>query len=392
VSAIDFSSKFILVAVGSSLAFGRWGAWLGLPAQNLFVIDMVLLLSAVAIFPRYLIKNKFMLFLFVIYCLYQFSRNPSTSIALRLRDLMPFIYLILFLILKNQINLIPKKDIYAMLKVSTFIGLIWNFLISIKAINTFSFDTFVGIPIFSQRPDHFGIMAAIGIIVWSNSIFNSDKRNIFNSIVVCLFIVEVFLLPSRAGFLAMMVGLIFIVVKYHRKQIIKVIFLMSTLLIASVSLSSALYNLLPDVSLVKKTISFGKNADILEQGAGTARGRLNGQGALIDWVSSNNLQWVGGGPGREILNESGAIRWLSGDLDVRYPHNWWTSLFARFGIFGFLLWVLAFIFLWRENFQKNLNFSSTIIVAILIASTFGVIIESPFGIIPLYFFLMKRNL
>jgi hypothetical protein len=279
-----------------------------------------------------------------------------------------------------------------MLKVSTFIGLIWNFLISIKAINILSFDTFVGIPIFSQRPDHFGIMAAIGIIVWSNSIFNSDKRNIFNSMVVCLFIVEVFLLPSRAGFLAMMVGLIFIVVKYHRKQIIKVIFLMSTLLIASVSLSSTLYNLLPDVSLVKKTVSFGKNADILEQGAGTARGRLNGQGALIDWVSSNNLQWAGGGPGREILNESGAIRWLSGDLDVRYPHNWWVSLFARFGIFGFLLWVLAFIFLWRDNFQKNLNFSSTIIVAILIASTFGVIIESPFGIIPLYFFLMKRNL
>ena len=389
---LDLSSKCILIAVGSSLAFGRWGAWIGLPAQNLFIIDAILLLSAVVIFPKYLIKNKLMLSVIVLYCIYQFTRNPATAAALRLRDLMPYIYFVLFLILKNQINLIPKKDIYSMLKVSTLTGLIWNLLISINILKTLTYETFAGIPIFSQRADHFGIMAAVGIIVWSNSIFNSGKKRVFDSIVVCLFILEVILLPSRAGFLAMTVSCVFLLVKYNRRKIVKIIFLMITLTIASVPLSSTLYNLLPDVSVAKKTISFGKNNDILEQGAGTARGRLLGQNALVDWVSANNLQFVGGGPGREILNESGAVRWLSGNLDTRFPHNWWVSLYARFGIVGFLLWVFAFILIWRESFQKNFNFNSVIIVAILIASTFGVIIESPFGIIPLYFFLMKRNL
>ena len=68
------------------------------------------------------------------------------------------------------------------------------------------------------------------------------------------------------------------------------------------------------------------------------------------------------------------------------------SLRRPIGIFGFILWAFTFIYIWRESFQKDFNFSSAIIVAIFIASTFGVIIESPFGVIPLYFFLMRKNL
>lgn len=378
--------------MGLSLAFGRWGAWFGYPANNIFIIDIILLLAVVAIFSKYRIQHRFILFVFIIFCLYEFTRNPTTSVVLRLRDLIPFIYFILFLILKYQINSIPKKAIYSMLKIATFVGLIWNLLISLNILKTIAFETFAGIPIFSQRPDHFGIMAAIGIIVWSKSRFESKSKNFLHLIVVSLFILEVFLLPSRAGFLAMMVGFTFIIMKFKKRKIIKTLFLISTLIMASVALSSTLYSLIPDVSVVKKTINIGKNASILEQGAGTARGRIMGQSALFDWISSNNLQLVGGGPGREILYESGAVRWLSGYLDVRYPHNWWISLYARFGIFGFILWAFTFIYIWRESFQKDFNFSSAIIVAIFIASTFGVIIESPFGVIPLYFFLMRKNL
>jgi len=154
--------------------------------------------------------------------------------------------------------------------------------------------------------------------------------------------------------------------------------------------AAGLQAVLPGDSAIKKFGILDQNGAAQLLGNSTAYGRKMGQTTLIRWTIQEGKIIQGAGPGFEMLSQSGAIRWLSGNANVRYPHNWWVSLFSRYGIIGLALWIVCVIAsvigLRREPAGSQFL---TFVVSIMAASTFGVIMEAPFGVIPFAFFTAR---
>ncbi len=259
----------------------------------------------------------------------------------------------------------------------------------------FEISDFTGVPIFSERADQFGFVAAIGIIVWSEKRYSSVYKPAGRSLITFLFILEVTLLPGRAGALAASLGIVFLIVARdthsQRTRIFgrRVIYIVITLLV----LGSAVANLLPEHSSLKRSGLIPGTEVSRTSGQGTADARRIAQGLVLSWTIENRQMVFGAGPGREIVLESGAYKWLSGSTDVRQPHNWWVSLFSRFGACGLILWIsIVFHYLGPIKKQMFRDPRTFILLAILVTATFGVILESPFGLVPFYFFLMRKQM
>jgi hypothetical protein len=209
-----------------------------------------------------------------------------------------------------------------------------------------------------------------------------------------LFLLTVALLPGRAGGIASLLSLVYLLVSSdlnkQRNRILsrRVIYG----LITAVLLGGIISSFIPDNSSLKRSGIIPGEDSSRNYAQGTVNARIEAQKLVLDWTFENKLEVFGAGPGREIVLESGAYKWLSGSVDVRQPHNWWVSLFSRFGFFGFFYWTfLVFYYLGpikRSNLMQPRIF---ILGAILTTSTFGVILESPFGLIPFYFFLMRNK-
>jgi hypothetical protein len=212
--------------------------------------------------------------------------------------------------------------------------------------------------------------------------------------IVFVFLLEVALLPGRAGSLAAIFGVIYLVISPDRNSQRnralgrRIIYGILMLVIVGSTISA----FLPEQSVLKRSGLIPGSQISRSSGQGTADARITAQKRVIEWTFENNFEVFGAGPGLEIVLESGAYKSLSGAVDVRQPHNWWVSLFSRFGFFGFFYWIFLVTYylgpLKQSNFMQPRTF---ILGAILITSTFGVILESPFGLIPFYFFLMRTG-
>jgi hypothetical protein len=383
----------LLLAVCLSIGTGRWGAWIGIPSVNFFVIDFIIFLSLVSSITS-LIRPSHLLLAFYLSCYVALNLFMSSGypVATRLRDLAPFIYLIIFILLRPLILEIDETRMLSWLRGATVFSLFWNLGRSLEILNEFSLSPFTGVPVFSQRPDQFGFVAAIGIISWGLKECRSQKTKLSRNIIMISFLVEVALMPGRAGAIASLLGLAYVVIlpglknlevrRFGKKVIVGIFFVLLAGGLAS--------NILPENSSLKRS-GIVASEGVSQIGAeGTARARLRAQVLLLNWVDENNLEFFGAGAGREMLLESNAYKWLSGATDVRQPHNWWVSLFSRFGLFGALLWVFATLCFIRPTKEiKAMNLRVFVLISILISATFGVILESPFGLIPFYFFLMR---
>jgi O-antigen ligase len=127
--------------------------------------------------------------------------------------------------------------------------------------------------------------------------------------------------------------------------------------------------------------------------AGTTRARLiTWQMVWSEAVSSPARIAFGVGFGPNIVADAGATAIIgdSPENPVRSPHNFLLTVFARTGVVGVA--ALAFFFfmvawsslrVFRNNDQLSL-IGLLLIVALLIGSLVGVIMESPFGAVPVY--------
>jgi hypothetical protein len=123
--------------------------------------------------------------------------------------------------------------------------------------------------------------------------------------------------------------------------------------------------------------------------SGTATARIEAQKLLTGWLYQNRLEFLGAGPGREMVLESNAYMFLSGKRDVRSPHSWFYGNFGRFGYLGLILWHLICILFIRAQKSRLQVFDlpANILIVIYLIALFGVVMESPFGILPFSFFL-----
>jgi hypothetical protein len=246
-------------------------------------------------------------------------------------------------------------------------------------------------PIFSTRWDHTGFALAVGLIVWYQHETIALKGNILALFVILL---AAILQGSRAGLLACLFSLFAIAITYlfpgknqpvlqHRSFKFIPLLAISTLLL--ILLFPLFSRFIPENSSLSRIGIVQLSEKAIAGGQGTARGRDYAQQTLMAWVETQHRRLIGVGPGVEMISESGAVSNLSGSLDVRSPHSWLYGCLARFGVLGLFVWSLV-LYLARVTERDNFNpfkFPNCLVISLLITSAFGVMIESPFGSLPL---------
>jgi hypothetical protein len=246
-------------------------------------------------------------------------------------------------------------------------------------------------PIFTTRWDQTGFVIAIGLVAWSRHPKYQIKGNIF---VRFGFLFLALSQGSRAGLLAFAAALLWVI--FHTiiwdrglnagrgDNFIKFLFALG--MIATLLLPS-LIRFVPENSALGRIGILEISETARANANGTANGRYLAQQKLLDWVELRKQKFLGVGPGVEMVYESGAFMNLSGDPDVRSPHSWPVGSLARFGIFGLSFWILIIYLISKFKFSDFKHPAFSWIFSIMIASLVGVIIESPFGSLPLLFFL-----
>jgi hypothetical protein len=397
--------KVILGSLIASIGLGKWGSYIGLPGGKIFLIDIFFFIgTAFGIFGarRRFKGSGYFYFSVLIYISIQFIRDINVPFFVAVRDLLPFIYLSALPACSYALRNLADITVVKTLRVAAILNLTWFLPSSLGLIKTLNIPAISQIPIFSERADQSGIAMGIGVLAWSAFPSLKLKPNYF---VISLCILAAGIGRSRAGlFTALLALLLHFFFKENGNSKFKIrerfIIIFGAILTAFTMLVFVQFSTLVggNSSLARAGI-VSNSQESVEGAENTSRARIMAAKTLINWVSENNMQLFGAGPGREMVYESGAVRFLSGNLEVRSPHNWFVGLYSRYGIIGFLFWcslIMQILFLGRDKSSGIQPTLRAIVAIICFCSTFGVIMESPFGSLPmsiiLALYIRRRNL
>ena len=389
---LNLSEKLILASLIASVGLGRWGSYLGLPAINLFLID-ILFFSGVFFgflgLGRRFRGSVYFSYSILLFILFQLIRDSEVNFILAARDLLPFIYLLCVPACAYALRDTPEVVIVKSLRFAATLNLAWFLPSSLGLLAPISISPISPIPLFTERADQSGIAMGIGVLAWSA--FPSLRLK-SNPTLIGLCVLAAAVGRSRAGLFTCLLALFlhfFFKEKLHiqSKRRERVVALMTFSLAVCFLFFGSQSSLFSDgnSSLARAGI-VGNNQESVEGGRSTSRARYMAATTLISWVEANNLQIFGAGAGREIILESGAVVYLSGNSDVRAPHNWFIGLYARFGILGLLYWCTLLgqvLVLGRKEVGQLQQTLKAIILIICFCSSLGVIMESPFGALPI---------
>ncbi len=385
---LRLDQKLILSCLFMSIAAGRWGAWIGIPGTQVFLLDVLLVSGCLVVLPK-VIREKGFHFGYVltllVFIVFQFWFYKQFDTNDQFRDLAPFLYLSLVPLIAISFKDIDIRSVYVCLRYSTLFNATWSFSVYVGLIAPISVGGPIQVPIFTSRWDHTGIVLAIGLLVWSrfpNLNLNSNK-------IILIFLAVVLVLQgSRAGLIAGLIATIYIIFKINKQskfQLAKNLFKLILFVILFSNLQTV-SNVFPSGSSIQRVLSpreFDLNLN------NTATARLNAQKLLIEHWADSNLLLTGLGAGDQMVRNSYAVQFLSGSDDVRSPHSWPIGLLSRFGIVGFIIWsyLPAKLLFSRRLTGSNMRDVKVLLVMILFASSVGVIIEAPFGSIPFCIFI-----
>ncbi len=404
VNRFPLAAKLVLLAAFFSLAGGKWGSYIGLPKYNIFLPDFLFLLGCLLAFLKRSSKNDgFMVYTIIgiSFFIAQLLRNPQFTLMTKFRDLLPFFYFLFVPLLCRVFSSLNNQKIVNTIRYASLVHLFWVLPVMFNLLHPISSRGIFGFPIFTPRWDLDGMTSIIGLIAWRRHPKFDLKENDFISLVIVFTLIVQY---SRAT----LVAFFFIIIIYYLRHLRnkKDIFFVSShrfsliiviSMIFTVTAVPLLQNLLPQNSVLIRIglISNPINAVVLQQGAGsTANARLKAQSQLYGWVKQRNQLIFGVGPGTEMVLDSGAVQYLSGDAVVRSPHSWIYGLLCRYGYFGSLIWLflLTYPLIKTKAILSPLGMPMMGVYVILIVSFFGVIIESPFGSMPLALFVALPTL
>ncbi|STX04976.1 O-antigen ligase family protein [Kocuria rosea] len=396
------------------LLFGtRWGSYLGY--APLFLTDVLIFL---AIGRLFLSKPKSgwgarpgrtqfpgwavtVLFLYVIFRALLSNHVLTMDWA---RDMVPFLYVGLAFISSSTYAQAGPSGRARTMKILWWAlngHLAWTLLVNFGWVEATSMPTVPGstLAVFDQRPD--ADMAVLGMTValyLRKFILGQQRVTALVGLSLCIVAIGGF--ESRAGLLAVLAATAVsftITVGMHdnfARKYTWIVLAPALLLVVAMVLpqTSAGQRLLVTVGVEEATALNQRDA------LGTARARELAWEETIEWVQEDPSRvTVGTGFGPNFLLESGAGARMLGATDekVRSPHNWFIGLYARLGMLGVALVVLVLMTVlahtWRIRklvaYEEVLTLAATGVTAILVAASFGVILESPFGAVPFWWFV-----
>ena len=390
--------EILLFAITFTLATGRWGSYIGNPESGLLLVHVLLLLALLPYLFSSLGSNTLDIFARVLlptFIISNLIRADQNNISFVLKDILPFVYLMLIPGVVAVLRQVTTFRIVKAIRLGCALHLFWYLPNSLGLLPEIYLPWLSKIPIFSERSDLSGVVMGIGILFWSSFPTIGLKSNTTLSL---LFLVAAILGRSRAGLIATIFCVAFLSVKIYaerknsnkKNQDTVTLFVIVTLIMTGFLGAATIGQLNSSENAFSRFGLFGGESNVVTSAKNTGNARYLAAKALIDWTNESNVELFGAGPGAEIVLNSGALRFLSGHVEVRAPHNWWLHLFSRYGFVGLFFWC---IFIGVNSFRKNVLrepaaiAASGSILAILISSTFGVILESPFGSIPLIFLI-----
>ena len=386
---------FIFCSVFISIAGGRWASYIGIPSVNLFLIDVLFFSGWILCLSKFVKESTFHSALFhlilVLFIIAQFMRNPEYSAIVRIRDELPFIYFLTLPVIAFLFSSISLKFIIILVRFATLFHIFWLLPVLLGILKPLTIGGPFGIPIFSDRWDQSGIAIATGLLAWQGF---PEYKLFSNNFLRMLFIICGLFQWSRASLIAILISLLISLKTKSKKPNSQVqrnfsfpiLFAYSAVIF--VLLLPALAPLFPANSVLNRLGITNFSESLISGAADTADARKISQNLLLEWVKNRNQLLLGVGPGTEMVLESGAYLYLSGDQKVRSPHSWLYGGICRFGFVGFAYWLLLLLNGFKPHFKisKLLNPPFCFVLPILIVSLFGVIVESPFGSLPLVFF------
>lgn len=247
-------------------------------------------------------------------------------------------------------------------------------------------------PIFSVRADQLMCSSTFLMLYFFSRITLPKGRFLYVFLLFAQVILLLFLFSSRAVLISCFItffigGLFLLRVTFHQGRT-------WPLIIASIS-PLALIGALKLPGVGRLFAGLGMNGlsvqsdPFFQSAASTQNARSYAWRLIYDYWKENAF-WFGFDPGTHVIQNSGSLRYLSGELEVRWPHNVILSIMFRNGlIFGSLLLACIFYILYAalsNSVQRNstlLDFQFlAYLVSIFVVSSVGVVLESPFGYVP----------
>lgn len=384
--------RLSLIALWLNLFGARWASYLpsGIPGVRL--PEMLLLCGALLglvkgnIAPPSRKPPKYGLSILVAYIA---MRTVETQFrdgvvwSLWFRDMAPFLYLVLLPLL------IPVwSHIHEIRLVKTFRSASLALMLIVFSRKIFLQPIalpMLEVPIFAPRYDAEGVVLGLGILAWGYWKPLVPRRGIQT-----LLFVAAAMNTSRAGFLA---ALLCALLSCWRERpslrsAWKFVLPGTTMLLLFAGLLFSGERFSAPQELQASARLFNSSQ------IGTTNSRILSWAKLVNWSVDENTLLLGAGPGSNSLVEAGVFNNLYIDRDVgmlRYPHSWPLSVIGYHGLIGAITWfgVIALVFI-RSPQKRAIDLPIVYALALLVAGSLGVLVESPFGLLPLVCMLAHR--
>jgi len=398
------------------LVGGKWGSYIGLPGFTLFATDLCFATAAVAIGlrallafglgpgsahtglrgapPAVLLTITYLL-IGTLCCVFFLLGNGSPLV--RLRDLIPFAGLLLLPVVATAFMELGSARSERYLWLTSCAHAMWAVPALLNILPALTLPAaFFGFPVFTPRPDIDVPLLAIFVLFLVRGRGGTRPLRI---LLGALCLAAGLSQTSRAALgSALLAVLCYALLRRgvwsrRPRQVVGLILFCATVLVAlAIALQLGVSG--PAGGALQRTGLVGSSATAqiaTESGQGTALARNQAWSTVINYWRAQGAPLLGLGPGTEIVADSGAVAFLSGDPSVRSPHNWWVGCLTRFGPLGLAAYGLSIstfmadavrgrrLKRWRAEDIFLPQLALCVVLALLTAATLGVVIESPFG-------------
>jgi hypothetical protein len=415
-------AALVLAALFIDVAFGRWGAYIRTPIPGLYLPDAMFLIGALCAAPMFgALRSmpKAVRIAFAVLPLYVVVRAvfllfspPLDEPYLAIRDLAPFCYLALVPLIALALTAIRFSWLLWALRVATLIHLAGVALVSFGLVTQFT-SAILGqssIAVLEYRSDLQGVIFGIGLLAWG-----TWPGSVAGSRLVQLLFLFVGLgLSSRSALISFAFCLAVAAVRERRSTrpgyVLLALVACFIVLVGTAQMNSAPLPSAPLPSDAPSSWVPGGVAKLLAvQGAGqgTMGARTSTYTLVLSAVSRDGFWLLGSGPGTDALytictgipeaptrvttlNEGVLLvrpKCPVDDADaattLRDPHQWLLNLLIYNGLAGTLVFLMGLLVpLWAYRKSPHAILPIAAICAYFVCGSFGVIISSPFGMLP----------
>ena len=399
------SSPYLLpltCLVGFLLATGRWGSYLGVPSESIFITDAGLVVTAIWWLSRHsrrLVRTRLRplapAFALVAWALVRFVVGGHYDLV-AVRDVAPYVYVLVVLAACFSVTAYARTLL--VVECALLVHLAWVWVALLAPEWAMDLPLLGGkVRVLEVRADFDGASLAVLTCL---AAMRAGRRDQPTSVRVGAGAVAaasgyaILEMGSRAGLLALIVDIG--VIAMLQLHVLRRIGRARALAAAALLVAAA-------AVVVPRTYVFDRlTADPTERtdaSSGTLNARREAWRLVIEDAAENPVRLaLGSGFGPDFLDRSGAAFAFEGYVDkgVRAPHNFVLNTLGRTGLVGVALLGWVVVWLGRAVVRlrswphaspgqgRFLTFTVLVLGALGVASLVGVILESPFGAVPFW--------